>query len=127
MPSDPTTQELVVTGHVNENYWGDSFSSYTSFGDRYVTFESDPYVRWVDLDSDGWFDYGARDDGYGHWSYFDGFVWSDKRPVPPDLHEDPQGGLANLFSSEDLVTLPQSFDDPANADGALFAASEWFL
>ena len=64
--SEVTTDEFVVTGYVNDSFSGDSYSTYQYNGSTYWTFGSAPNERWVDVDSDGWWDYGLRDAGNGH-------------------------------------------------------------
>ena len=77
--SEVTTDEFVVTGYVNDSFSGDSYSTYQYNGSTYWTFGSAPNERWVDVDSDGWWDYGLRDAGNGHCHKFDGFEWKDSK------------------------------------------------
>ena len=81
MPA-PTTNDIVGTGYVHNNYSG-SYQTHSSgqFYDR--TYDNAPGFFWFDNDRDGFFEYGRRDDGQGHWSTFLGFYWDDTPPPPP--------------------------------------------
>ncbi len=112
---DPTvsTQEIIVDGQVRDMFGGESYESYVYEGDTYYTFESEPYQRWVDADSDGWFDYGLRDDGYGHWSVWDGFTWSRHGGQPGD----------GDMETTNIVAPPGEDTAMTRVDGGLSSAS----
>jgi hypothetical protein len=100
MPEGPTTDEFVVTAYVNNNYGGESYTSEIHNGAEYRTYENHPNERWVDTDRDGWLDYGLRDEGYGHWSRFDGWQWKDSNGnVVHNQHEDGGNGFNASHSS----------------------------
>ena len=138
---DPTDQEFVVTGYVNQNYSGVSRRTDMHGGDRYVTFETDPFTRWVDLDNDGWYDYGVRDRGYGRWERFDGYTWDEDHQPPPGNDETIGGSLVlgdesgDLFSKDAFLfgndTFHQTPPPPMGTefDGGMpmFPAEGWFL
>lgn len=90
---DITNDEFIVTGYVNSNFADDTYTTYVApNGAEYWTFGSEPFQRWVDTDRDGYWDYGLRDAGSGHWHRFDGFQWKDANGnVVPDIREDPEG------------------------------------
>lgn len=104
---DVTTTEFVVTGYVNERFEGVGSSTSVYAGVSYTTFDTAPYERWVDTDNDGWFDYGTRDEGYGHWSRFDGFVWRDTSgrviDEAPDENRSSQGTVFLLDQPQDIA------------------------
>lgn len=118
MPETPTTQELVVTNYVYETFGGTGFSNYEYNGNTYWTFANEPYQRWVDVDTDGFWDYGLMDVGDGEWLTFDGFVWRDRNGEVPEIVE-PEGRGANDSGYShvvDMGTLPLEH----GADGWLF-------
>ncbi len=102
---DVTTDEFIVTEQVYERFGGDSYSSYESNGATYYTFGSALNERWVDQDSDGWFDYGLRDDGYGHWSTWRGFRWEDSEHSADPIGQRSSNNSHSAFSTQE----PQDF------------------
>ncbi len=122
---DVTNQEFVVTTYVLQNFTGDSYTTRSEDGGTYYRFGSAPNERWVDTDNDGFFDYGLRDEGYGHWSTFDGFQWKDaKGNVKRDSEYDEPNGVgtgrsafeADGHSSYDFGALPLT----GSEDGWIF-------
>lgn len=107
-PTDPSVsdQEFVVTAYVRDRF-GNSDWEYTDYGgSRYWRFEGAENEVWVDSDHDGFWDYGRRDEGYGHWSTFDGFVWRD-------ANGDVVEGSAASSAPQSLTTdqnMPTGFD-----------------
>lgn len=131
--TDVTNQEFIVTAHVNERFYGTSYSSYEYQGSTYYTFGQALNERWVDVDGDGWFDYGLRDEGGGNWSRFEGFYWDNDATPPPKFDdgtrpEEPTPDNNLVQVSDGLVSV---WNDELNADSGLMAlhpqTDAWFL
>lgn len=89
---------------MNQNFTGVGRTSEVHNGRTYWTYDTAPYERWVDIDNDGFIDYGLRDEGQGHRSKFEGFQWKDSKGNPmPDSNYDPPvgGGIARGTASHD--------------------------
>jgi len=114
---DVTTTELVVTGYVYERFEGVHYDTYTHSTGTYYTFDTAPNERWVDVDNDGFFDYGRRDEGYGHWSTFDGFAWRDSNGRVID--EAPDEGASSTSTAPLL--------DQSNEGLVETYSSDWFF
>lgn len=95
---DVTTDDFIITGQVYDRFGGDSYTTYQYGGATYWTFGSAPNERWVDSDGDGWWDYGLRNDGYGHWSRWNGFRWDNG-----DTADEPLGDNLTLPPVEEVL------------------------
>lgn len=100
---DGTTREIVVTNYVYNRFGGTSYNTYQWNGGTVYTFTNAPRERWFDIDNDGFFDYGTRDEGYGHWSTFHGFVWEGDHTPRPRVIGSPVG---EEVSPESFITMP---------------------
>lgn len=103
---EPTTNDLIVTSYVNQNYSG-SYETRSSGSYTYREYNNAPGDFWFDNNEDGFFEYGRRDEGFGHWRTFEGFYWDDTAPPPPrfetekQLEDDPASHQSNVMNVDD--------------------------
>lgn len=147
---EPSDQERRVTQEVYNRFSGDTYSTYrTPDGMTVWTFGRATNERWIDVDGDGFWDYGRRPESDGNWSLNRGWGWeSDTNPRPPiedDIDQDeldPGGGISVAFFDKNEELFPNensnfwaepSFTDNPGAFALAqtsmsdFSHQDWFL